>query len=474
MQVMSILRFVMLHASLLFVLAGCARYEARPLSPGQTAEQFEARTLDDPQLKAFIQANLKRDLVAWPLREWDFDTLTLTALFYHPSLDVARAQWAVAQAGVKTAGGRPNPVANVAPQYTSNSESGVSPWIAALTLDTTIETAGKRGYRIERARQESESARLKLAEQAWQVRSRLRARLLDYAAADRRVALLQRVQDVQQQSLQLLEGRLAAGEIAAIELTTARVALIKTQTDLADAQRQAVESRAGVAEALGVPLRALPTSFKFQISNFEVGTDLESVQVRQRALHSRADILAALADYAASQSALQLEIARQYPDIHLGPGYEFDQGLHKWGLSVGADLPVLNRNEGPIAEAQAKRTQAAAQFLALQAQVLAEIDRALAARAASQEQLRRIDSLLDTQRRHVQSVEAMVQAGAADQLELSSARLEVAVTEVARLDAMIKAQQALGQLEDAVQVPLDALPSVEQNPRAEAGKEKKP
>jgi outer membrane protein TolC len=106
--------------------------------------------------------------------------------------------------------------------------------------------------------------------------------------------------------------------------------------------------------------------------------------------------------------------------------------------------------------------------------VIAEIDRAIVARAASQEQLRQMDALLETQQRHVQSIEVMVKVGGADQLELSSARLEVALAEVARLDAMIKVQQALGQLEDAVQVPFDAMPSVEQAPRTQVGKEKKP
>jgi len=476
MQNMRIVKSIAIQATILSLLAGCARFEAKPLSPQQTAEQFEARTLDDPQLKDFLQASLKRDLTGWPLREWDFDTLALAAFFYHPSLDVARAQWAVAQAGVTTASGRPNPVAGVAPQYTTNSESGVSPWVVALTLDATIETAGKRAYRIERAKQESESARLGLMEQAWQVRSRLRARLLDYAAANRRVAVLQGVREIQQQVVKLLEGQLAAGAIASTDVTTSRVALIKTQGDFVEAQRQAVESRAAVAEALGVPLRAIEgRDLKFDLSpSAEAGRDLESAEIRQRALHSRADILAALTDYAASQSALQLEIARQYPDIHLGPGYEFDQGSHKWGLGVGAELPVLNRNEGPIAEAEAKRAQAAAQFLSLQAQVIAEIDRAMVARAASQEQLRQLGTLLETHQQHVQSVEAMVKAGGADQLELSSARLEASLTEVVRLDAMIKAQQALGQLEDAVQVPFDAMPSVEQDPRTQVEKEKKP
>ena len=139
--------------------------------------------------------------------EWDFETLTLVALYCHPSLDVARAQWAVAQAGIKTAGARPNPAANVSPQYTSNSPSGASPWIPSLAFDGVIETAGKRGYRIDQAKQLSESARLNLASQAWQVRSSLRTSLLDYAVARRRVVLLQNVQDAQQQLLRLLEGR---------------------------------------------------------------------------------------------------------------------------------------------------------------------------------------------------------------------------------------------------------------------------
>jgi cobalt-zinc-cadmium efflux system outer membrane protein len=473
MQRADIVKFVAAALAGLSLLGSCARFEARPLSPEQTAAQFEARTLDASGLRRFIEQNLKRDLSGWPLHEWGFDTLTLAALYYHPSLDVARAEWAVARAAIKTAGQRPNPAVDVAPQYTSNSPSGESPWVAALTFDGIIETAGKRGYRIEQAKQASESARLKIAAQAWQVRSGLRTSLLNDAAARQRVALLENARDAQQQLLQLLESRLAAGDIAASELTTQRVALIRTQADLADARRQAVDSHAAVAQALGVPLQALAgRELMFDLSP-AAGAErtLESAEARRQALHRRADILAALADYAASQSALQLEIAKQYPDIRLGPGYEYDQGLHKWGLAVGTDfLPVFNRNQGPIAEAQARRTEAAARFLALQAQVSGEIDRALAARAAARDQLRQIDALLEAQRQNVRSVEAMVSAGAAGHFELRAAQLEVAATELTRLDALVKAQQVLGQLEDALQLPLDALSSVEQDPRsAEAG-----
>jgi len=457
----------------LCLLAGCARFEAEPLLPDQTAAQFEARTLDDPGLQRFIEQNL-----AGARNEWDFDTLTLVALYYHPSLDVARAQWAAAQAGIKAAGQRPNPSVNLAPQYTTNSPSGESPWIAALTFEGVIETAGKRRYRIEQAQATSESARLKLAAQAWQVRSGLRTSLLDYTVARQRIVLLRNVRDAQQQLLKLQEGRLKAGEIAAPDLITQRVALIRTQADLADAQRQVVDSQAAVAQALGLPLQAIvghELKFDLSVVDSSAVVDPQWAEARRRALHGRADILAALADYAASQSALQLEIAKQYPDIRLGPGYEYDQGLHKWGLAVGTDfLPIFNRNQGPIAEAQAKRAEAAARFLALQAQVIGEIDRAAAAWVASRDQLRQLDALLETQRKNVQAVEAMVKAGAADQSELRTAQVEAATTESTHLDAIVKTQQALGQLEDAVQFPLNALPSVEQDPRAKAAKENQP
>ena len=44
------------------------------------------------------------------------------------------------------------------------------------------------------------------------------------------------------------------------------------------------------------------------------------------ALTHRADVLAALAEYAAAEALLRSEIAKQYPDIHLNPGYSFDTG----------------------------------------------------------------------------------------------------------------------------------------------------
>ena len=89
---------------LLCLTAGCAHFKEAPISPAETARALESRSLDSAALKAFLEQNLHSYLTNWPAKTWDLETLTMAAFFYHPSLDVARAQWAVAKAGELTAG----------------------------------------------------------------------------------------------------------------------------------------------------------------------------------------------------------------------------------------------------------------------------------------------------------------------------------------------------------------------------------
>jgi outer membrane protein TolC len=438
------------------LLAGCARFQPQPLLPARSAAQLEDRSLTNAALKAFLEQNLHGPVRQWPVESWDFETLTLAAFYYSPSLDVARAQWAVARGGETTAGQRPNPTLNVTPGYDFTTLAP-SPWIPLGSLDVPIETAGKRGYRRAQAAQLSEAARLNIATAAWQVRSDLRASLLDFTAASRREALLQGQLQLQEQIVKVLDQQAQAGAIASSEAVTFRIALARAQLDLADAQRQRAEARARVAGVIGVPARALDdTRLAFDLQKDpEAIAALTSAEIRRVALQSRSDILGALAEYAASQSALQLEIAKQYPDVHLAPGYEFDQGDSKWSLGLTVELPVLSQNQGPIAEAKARRQEAAAHFNALQSKVLADIDRAVAVFRATENSSASLRSLAEAQAKRKTSVEAQFKAGAAERLDLLSAQLESATTELVQLDGQLKLHQAAGALEDAVQRPLN-------------------
>jgi outer membrane protein TolC len=345
----------------LVLLAGCVRYQPRPILPTQTAANLEARALDDSALKEFLEKILQRRFEIWPPKSWDFEVLNLAALYYHPSLDVARAQWLVAVGGNKTAAARPNPILSAVPGYNISATRAVSPWFPSVTLEVPIETAGKRGHRRAQAGHLSESARLNIVVTALQVRSNLRSSLIDLTAARQREMLLQNQKSIQDKILQSLEQQFQAGAISNSELTLVRISWDKIRLDLSDAQQQSADALVRVAAAIGVSLKALDgVDLAYDLSAQPPAiSELMSVEARRQALEGRADILAALAEYAASQSALQLEIAKQYPDVRLQPGYQYDQGDNKWTLGITVDLPILNQNQGPIAEAKARRQEAA-------------------------------------------------------------------------------------------------------------------
>ena len=444
-------------ALLIVLVQGCASYHPSPIAPAATLASYESRALDSLDLKRFVEANLHREVAPWPPRSWDFPLLSLAAFYYHPDMDVARAGWGVARAGVLRAGMRPNPVAAFDPQYVTNVEPGFSPWVLGFSFDIPLETAGKRGYRISLAGNLAEAARLNIATVAWQVRSRLDTRFLDLYTAGDREALLARQEVLQAEVVKLLEGRLAAGGAARPVVTQAHISLEQTRLLLKDAQRRGAEARAGLAFAIGIPRAALDgVDFSFDFADRPLPAP-PGQDVRRRALTGRSDILALLSEYEASQATLQLEIARQYPDVHIGPGYIYDQGQNKWSLGLALTLPVFNRNQGAIAEAEARRKEVAARFNALQAQVIGQVDQALAGYRAALVKLTTADALLAAQRRQRQSTEALFNAGEADRLALLLARLELATTTLARADAFAQAHEARRLLEDALQQPLAQL-----------------
>lgn len=440
------------------LLTGCATFHEKPLNPSSTASAFEERTMNSSSLRDFLEKRLNRKIMPWPPSSWDLTMLTLTAFYYHPDLDVARAAWEEKKAGIITAGERPNPDAGFTPQYHAN-PGGLAPWTLTFFLDIPVETAGKRGYRVERAKHLSDAARMQIANTAWQVRSRLRRDLLSLYTLVEREHLLREELSLQEDIVSIFSKRLTAGESSRFALTSSVIAMEKTSLALAGTRKEKAQARVSLAGSLGLPASAL-SGINLSFRSMErVNAGLYSAEVRREALLNRPDILSKLSEYQAAQSALQLEIARQYPDIHLGPAYAWDQGDNEWSIGVALKLPLLSRHEGPIAEATARRKEKAAEFAALQAGVIEEADRAFEGYKASLQVLTTADSLLSQQEKNFNSAETRFRAGQTDRLAVLEARQELISARLSRLDALVMAQTAAGKLEDAVEMPLNGLDS---------------
>ncbi|MDH6153664.1 MULTISPECIES: TolC family protein [Paraburkholderia] len=437
------------------VLSGCATYHAQPVAPAQLVQQFEERSLASTDLHTYLVRALGHDVEPWPPVHWNREMLTAAAWYYSPALDIARAQWGTARAGIDVAGAIPNPVLQLPFQYATPNPGPGGPYVTGPSLDIPIETAHKRGYRIDQASHLSEVARLNLASEAWKVRAQVRNALLSLYAAQQRVAFLSSKSDAQQQIVEMVTRRRAVGENAGPDVDAAVLASTQAQADLAGARSGEQDARAQLAAAIGVPVATLDAA---QLELDAPGDEPPAPPIadaRREAILHRTDLLASLAEYAGDESALQLEVAKQYPDIHLGPGYTYDTGTNKiaFGLA-GITLPVFDQNQGGIAQAEAKRKEAAARTAALQDTILGDLDHALARYQARLDAVQLSAAHRAAARKQLNSQTASFDTGNTDRLSVTQARADYQASAIAHLDAVLAAQQAAGALEDAMQRPL--------------------
>lgn len=449
-------------------LTACApavHYHPKPIEPAATAARLESRSLADPGLHKFIETNLHRNLPNRPAKSWNLQMLSLAALYYSPVLEQARAQVSAAQAAVVTAGARPNPSIHLQP--------GVpSPYLLGLNLLFPMQTAGKRKIMVKQATDLTLAARLNLASVAWKVRSNVRSAMVSYFMAKHQLELLRAQRGLQARRATLLSQRLTAGEISRPMVDDARLTLLKTRVAIESAESRIPERRAALAAAVGIPAKALKG---IQIvwpgfSNPPGEKSISAQAIQRDAVLNRLDVRKALAEYAAAQDALRLQIARQHPNFQIGPGYQFEESHNYFTLGYTVTLPILNRNQGPIAQAEAQRKAAAAAFLATQAHAIAQSEVALARYQGALRELKGTENALGQLEHVVVPTERRtVAAGEADQLALNAVLLQRPALAQTWLTALGRAQTALGALEDAVQRPLAPGDVPALNPKMKAG-----
>ena len=427
---------------LALLLSACAgqSYQPAPLQTEKVFSEYTARSLDAPGLREFMNRH-GYDTPTWPLPAWDRAALTLAALYFNPDLRVAEAEWQRRQAAEITAGQRANPTFNLPLEWHTDTSDGQSPWLLGVVLDLILERPGKRAARIEQAELRSAAASLQIGQVAWQIRSQVHTAVAELMAAREKKAALQQREAIIRDVLGLLQRREELGQVAAFELSNSRLELQRLQLASTSQQTRIDTARGQLAAAIGVPaaeLAAVELDLP-DIDKLPAKAALPAGDIQGLALKQRYDIRHALAEYAAQEAALRLEIEKQYPDITLSPGFVFDQSDNVWQLGAAWLLPLFHRHEGQIAEAVAQRSVLQARFLQLQSRIVDHVYQA------------RMDYLgkLETYRQAVSLAE-----GAADYRDRIQQQLKAGYTNRLQL---LRAQQAVGEAEQAVSESRTAL-----------------
>jgi outer membrane protein, heavy metal efflux system len=209
-----------------------------------------------------------------------------------------------------------------------------------------------------------------------------------------------------------------------------------------DAERARIDARVALAQALGVRFDRVDT-LHLRVQLVSSCTLLDSLAARSAiaavhdslatmALQARADVGAAIAEYTASDAEVRLEVARQYPDLALGPGLLWDQGIPGWIVNVGLPSLIGGRNRGPIAGSEARRAEQGARVRLLQDSVQSDIDGAVAGCRGVRTVVSTADSLIEATQRAVDLADSAYQRGETGRTERAIARLALVRAEHTR------------------------------------------
>jgi len=382
---------------LVIVAAGCRSYAPKPLDP----DEVLARIAQERDTAA------KGDVVS--LRE-----AAELMRKYNPHLQEVRAAYATEQAVADVKTPLPNPTLDLAPLYTNVASLGSDKWGGDFGLGWTILLAGKRRLTDELNAIRAEAASIDVMASEREEYLALRGEMLALGMAGRIDQASDTLYRTAERALQAVRAMVRATQGTALDVLQFELELYQAEADLATSQEVTVVARAMAAARAGVS----PDAF--------TRTDVPSLpsalpdrgELRKRMLRDHPVLARLRGEYAVTEKELQLEIAHQYPDLNIAGLYERDSGANTFGIGIGIELPVFDRNQPGIARADAHRNELRLRFEAQVRRSLADIDTAYGQLAARVRQLGIIrDKLEPATRRTLDVARRSLDAGSVDGLQ---------------------------------------------------------
>jgi len=380
-------------ASLLVVLAGCATYRPLPLpaAPG----------LAD-SLATLRHAGVASET---PLTVQDVAYL---AVENDPTLRAARARMGVARAEVLAAGVLPNPSLSAALTPVIGGPGTATGWSVGLGED--LQALVTLHARTRAARAAAGAVNASLLWQEWQVIGQARLLAVDLMQGARLHRLLDEAHGLLAQRYAVTRRAVAEGNasLAVISPDLAALTGIEQQIDALDRlqqqRRHQLAALLGLQPSVPLPLAARPDLPPVPASL--VRSLLPGIAAR------RPDLLALRLGYRAADARLRAAILAQFPRLTVGFTDASDTtGVRSFGPQVTLDLPVFDRNQGPIAIARATRRRLRTEYVARLDTAVGDVQAMLADTALLRRQLRRARRQLAETRRVANAAAAAFRAG---------------------------------------------------------------
>jgi len=316
-----------------------------------------------------------------------------------------------------------------------------------------FELAGKRGYRIESAGFGTQSAEAAFEDAVRQLGFTVKDTYYRIQLAQRRLVLAEENRDRFSRILEVNTIRFKKGYIAEVDLIRIRLQMVDFHSQVIRSLQEAESARGDLRQLLRLsPKTALELTTELGFRRID--PDIDTLRVA--ALDVRPDIRAKRHTY--SQRATDLKLAKAYriPDVTIGAGYAIQgaQGPDNPGqvaLSAGIPLPLFNRNQGGIRQAEVSLQSAEADLDKTINLVENEVEVAYRNLLQSRRLVEAyVGEVLEDARSSLTIVERAYERGGATILDLLDAARTSRSIQQNYIEALFNYQHHLFQLESAV------------------------
>ncbi|CAE6726848.1 conserved hypothetical protein [Nitrospira defluvii] len=279
------------------------------------------------------------------------------ALFLKQNLDLLIAKYGIESSKGQQITARlfPNPVAQIG-NVASFTQGNTLSKSGALTMQVQqlFELAGKRGYRIESAGFGVQSVEADFEDAVRQLGFTIKDAYYRVLVAQRRLALAEENRDRFARILDVNTIRFKKGYIAEVDLIRIRLQVVDFQSQVIESIQEGETARAELRQLLRLsPASKLELTTEMDYRR----VDPDMGKLRSVALEIRPDIKSRRAALLQREADLKLAKAFRVPDVTIGAGYSIQgpQGPDNQQMAIlnlGVPLPLFNRNQGGIVQAE--------------------------------------------------------------------------------------------------------------------------
>jgi outer membrane protein, heavy metal efflux system len=266
--------------------------------------------------------------------------------------------------------------------------------------------------------------------------------------------LAQELADFNDRLQETLQRRMEANQVQAADVSLARVESRATRQQVKATRQDYLIALTDMRNQIGIPEQA--GTFE-PLGEFSVPPYIPPVdeqEMVQEALHNRADIQAARAQVAGTQSAVNLAKGDRIPTPIIGPEYQMDEaGVQYVGFVFIAPIPIWNNGKPLVLQREAEHRRALVAFKEAQQRAVGQVRAAVAKWNGATELVNDSVGLSNDLSVEVQKMERLFEEGQADLTKLMQARQRLIQLENSRLDAVWQATQAQADLLLALGVP---------------------